>query len=358
MILHYYKSAAGNFGDDLNRWLWDRLLPDCWSDDDGIHFAGIGTIIQNTMPAAQEWVVLGSGAGYGPPPAGFGGSGWSILSVRGPLSAEVLRLPPDRAITDGALLLNQLPEYEPLPESARDGIVFVPHHHALDAGEWPEVCRRAGVEFLDPTADSKKVVARLRRARLVIADAMHAAIISDSLRVPWLPVATSLEINTFKWLDWTQSMGLPYEPIRLPQSTTDESVRSAMLRLHGQQYFVWPPSVSGAVKHYHASVARKERSWWPSAQFAGERLYFSITRRAMRGLHAARMLDALDEARLDSAAETLRHVSTRTPYLSSDLMWRRRTVQLSEQVERLRAMLQPSGRPQRRCCDRGDRPPA
>ena len=56
MILHYYRSAAGNFGDDINQWLWERLLPDCW-DDDGIHFAGIGTIITNTMPRAKSGVI-------------------------------------------------------------------------------------------------------------------------------------------------------------------------------------------------------------------------------------------------------------------------------------------------------------
>lgn len=36
---------------------------------------------------------------------------------------------------------------------------------------------------------------------MVLADAMHAAIIADAMRVPWLPLITSPQINTFKWLD-------------------------------------------------------------------------------------------------------------------------------------------------------------
>ncbi len=27
MKLYYYKDVIGNFGDDLNSWLWDALIP-------------------------------------------------------------------------------------------------------------------------------------------------------------------------------------------------------------------------------------------------------------------------------------------------------------------------------------------
>ena len=33
MKLYYYKAPLGNFGDDLNPWLWPRLLPDIFDDD-------------------------------------------------------------------------------------------------------------------------------------------------------------------------------------------------------------------------------------------------------------------------------------------------------------------------------------
>ena len=44
---------------------------------------------------------------------------------------------------------------------------------------------------------------------------MHAAIVADTLRVPWVPLMTSSDINSFKWLDWTQSMRVPYQPVRI-----------------------------------------------------------------------------------------------------------------------------------------------
>lgn len=54
------------------------------------------------MPHARKWYVLSSGVGYGFPPSHFGKDNWNILCVRGPLSANILNLPPEKFITDGA----------------------------------------------------------------------------------------------------------------------------------------------------------------------------------------------------------------------------------------------------------------
>ena len=32
MKLHYFHSPHGNFGDDLNGWLWPKLLPGLWDE--------------------------------------------------------------------------------------------------------------------------------------------------------------------------------------------------------------------------------------------------------------------------------------------------------------------------------------
>jgi succinoglycan biosynthesis protein ExoV len=119
MKLYYYKDVVGNFGDDLNSWLWDTLLPDFFDQDDSVRMSGIGTIINTAMPKTNKWIVFSSGVGYGNPPANFGDDSWDILSVRGPLSAKVLGLPQDKYITDGAALLNTLEEFKPLSESER-----------------------------------------------------------------------------------------------------------------------------------------------------------------------------------------------------------------------------------------------
>ena len=93
MRLYYYKDPHGNFGDDLNEWLWERLLPGRLDPTSDTWLCAIGTLIGPAMPpAARRWIVFSSGAGYGPPPADFRGSRWRIACVRGPLTARVLGL--------------------------------------------------------------------------------------------------------------------------------------------------------------------------------------------------------------------------------------------------------------------------
>ena len=89
MKLHYYKSTQlRNFGDDLNEWLWPRLMPELLDDDDSAILLGIGTILNDilneTIPAGcQRIAVLSSGVGYGSGRPRIDGR-WKINCLRGP----------------------------------------------------------------------------------------------------------------------------------------------------------------------------------------------------------------------------------------------------------------------------------
>jgi len=71
MKLLYFESSYGNFGDDLNPWLWSRLQPrliDRENTDNSI-LLGIGTILNadligDKIAEASEIHVFGSGCGY------------------------------------------------------------------------------------------------------------------------------------------------------------------------------------------------------------------------------------------------------------------------------------------------------
>ena len=69
MKLHYCKTPLGNFGDDLNTWLWPTLLGDSFfnGDEDSL-FLGVGTILNKKIPKEPEKIVLGTGTGYQRPP--------------------------------------------------------------------------------------------------------------------------------------------------------------------------------------------------------------------------------------------------------------------------------------------------
>jgi succinoglycan biosynthesis protein ExoV len=65
MKIHHLKQVGGNFGDELNGWLWSELLGDACSDAaDDVLFVGIGTILDRNLPPARVTVVFGTGVGY------------------------------------------------------------------------------------------------------------------------------------------------------------------------------------------------------------------------------------------------------------------------------------------------------
>lgn len=337
MILYYHNELKGNFGDDLNSWIWDKLIPGDWHSSDGVVMLGIGTILRRNIPKARKYVVFSSGAGYGTLPRGFAGPNWLILNVRGPLTAEVLGLPSDKAATDGAALLNLLPEYAPLPESERQGTVFMPHHNTL-AGHWLEACALAGIDFIDPRLESRRTVERLRRAKLVLAEAMHAAVVADALRVPWIPIVTSPEINSFKWLDWTQSLALPYEPSVLPASSLREILCSATLALQGRKFALPDPTIEAALMDFYRQSDRKKALLW--------RGVFNLNRAAyVWGLKpCSKLLQnqvlQKEKLRLEAASTALRLATRRGAYLSHDSALQRRIEQLCDGLEKLQNLRQ------------------
>ncbi len=105
MRLYYWKGVGGtrNFGDELNPWLWDRLLPGLFNEGDDDVFIGIGTLLGQQVPQAGKTFVFGSGVGYGEPPTID--EDWTIYSLRGPLSARALHVPRGLAVTDPAILV-------------------------------------------------------------------------------------------------------------------------------------------------------------------------------------------------------------------------------------------------------------
>lgn len=207
MKLWYYQ-VGSNFGDMLNPWLFGRLRPDLLDDNASTVLLGIGTLLndQNQFPEAQRIVVLGSGVGYG------GGlpaldHRWTFKCVRGPLSARVLGLDANLAVVDPGVLVR---------DYANQGakcfrVSYIPHWESRSAGLMA-ACKALGVNLIDPCDPVDDVLKAIGSSELVLAEAMHGAIVADALRVPWVAVRTNPGILRFKWDDWCASLGMEYSP--------------------------------------------------------------------------------------------------------------------------------------------------
>ncbi len=235
MKLFYYQRSdqQPNFGDELNRWLWPKLSPTLFNETSGpgarqaaepegsTVFVGTGTLLNHKLPRriapAKKLIVFSTGAGYEQPLKRIPET-WEIFCVRGPLSAQQLGLPSEKAIADGGILVAKVFTPEKIFSSPQPICSFMPHIHSAIAAEesWQRICAAANIRYIDPRWPVETVLQAIGSSERLLAEAMHGAIVADALRVPWLPVITTPRVYAFKWQDWCASMALPYRPRRLP----------------------------------------------------------------------------------------------------------------------------------------------
>lgn len=221
-----YCAGLANFGDDLNPWLWNRLIPGHLDEDRSTLFLGIGTLLNQKVPKNPLKIVFGSGTGYGPAPVPD--EKWRFYCVRGPLSAQALGLAPELAITDPAALIRTMvfPRLHGIYNAS-----FMPHYLSARYADWEAVCRAAGIHYIDPGAPVLQVLQQIQSSKLVISESLHGAIVADALRVPWIAVQAYHHINRFKWQDWCLSLGLTDTPAALTPLWDVERYGNAPLKL-------------------------------------------------------------------------------------------------------------------------------
>lgn len=209
MQLVHFTTDCPNFGDDLNADLWPALAPELFAGGDDVAFVGIGTILGMPRIAQRRIEVFSTGAGNDPP-HGWDDRAVTFHCVRGPVTARLMGLSADHALTDGAILTPQLPDF-PSHALGGGGICVIPHFQTIAFGGWEAACQQAGLRLIDPRGTTAEVIAQVASADLVLTESLHGAILADTYGIPWRAFATSRNFGVPKWIDWTASVGLPFE---------------------------------------------------------------------------------------------------------------------------------------------------
>lgn len=226
MKLIYYQ-RNNNFGDALNPMIFQKLLPGFFDDDETTAFLGIGSIIHFKAPQAKHTVVFSSGYAYGKIPEID--ESYNVICVRGPLTADKLGLDKRLAVTDGAALLKT---FDWKVKKKKYACSFMPHHESINFFNWKKVCEEVGYNYIDPLEDTQKVISQILESEIIVTEAMHGAIVADTLRVPWIPVKFYPTISEFKWQDWTASLNMTYNPnILQPLYNRDTIERKVFTKL-------------------------------------------------------------------------------------------------------------------------------
>ncbi|MDJ1502009.1 polysaccharide pyruvyl transferase family protein [Xanthocytophaga agilis] len=214
MKLCYFDDNV-NFGDALNATIFPTLLADFFDEDPSVSFFGIGSLfglplLENS--SAVRKIIFSTGYGkYGVKPRLD--SSYEIMCVRGPLTAEYLGLDKSMAVADGALLLSHFsfPSYK-----KTYAFSYMPHWESETRFDWAGLCEQAGYHYISPMWHKDRILEEILKSEVIITEAMHGAIVADTLRVPWIPVKGYKNISEFKWQDWTQSIQTTYNPVQMP----------------------------------------------------------------------------------------------------------------------------------------------
>lgn len=255
MKLYYWKTKRGNVGDDLNPWLFHHLLPGLLQDQSKTSLVGIGTLINDVLverAQAEKIAIFSTGVGYGK--QHFANlptidDKWKIYCLRGPLSVQALGVSPKFAVTDGALLVRRL--YSSDSHTKKYKFAFMPHlWQAMNGGdEWKAICEQLGFLYIDPMGTVEQVLSAISQTEVILTEAMHGAILADSIRVPWIAVHTTSDVLGFKWLDWCLSVGVKYQPYSLPKLVNPKGKKHTVQEwLHRQKVASQLAKLSQTVK--------------------------------------------------------------------------------------------------------------
>lgn len=220
MKLIYYSSEKGNVGDELNVWLWNRIFPGHFeNDNDKTAFLGIGSILlENSVfideaSAYKKKIICGTGVRSISERLNLDNS-WHISFLRGPYSSLKLTHSLDNYISDSAyfvVLTDEFKKYKNLPKKHK--VSVIPYFQSMDKLNWEKVCKHFDWNLITTeTKDVDYFLSEIASSELVISEAMHGAILADVLRVPWrrLKFYAHLyegeNVSEFKWNDWLSSV--------------------------------------------------------------------------------------------------------------------------------------------------------
>jgi len=216
----YYKSDNGNFGDDLNEWLWPKFFGANDENSDKC-FLGIGSVLYNDFPLIKELppdkrkIVFGTGIRPTYKAFKFDKS-WDIRFLRGPLSSRIFNNGFEY-IADAAYCLRHLDNFKEFAGiKKKHEVSVIPYFKSVDYVDWESLCKDLNYNYISPYGEKgiEHTLKEIASSKLIITEAMHGAIIADLFRVPWnrfvlsTPFTEGQMVSEFKWMDWLFSVDI------------------------------------------------------------------------------------------------------------------------------------------------------
>jgi len=250
----YFKSERGNFGDDINPWLWPKLFKDLNPAD--TYFLGIGSILHQGNKSLStiknsEKIVFGTGLRPSKNYKRFAiDEKWDIRFLRGPLSSFSFNNN-FKYITDAAYAIRQSGDFDKFfRQEKKYKVSLMPYFHSVEHFDWQSICNSLGYHYISPYSENgvEFTIKEIAASECLISEAMHGAILADILRVPWhrfiltTPYTEGERISEFKWSDWLYSIEkFDHEPTYIPfyrKSQVNLLVRKATFNIVNVEFLI------------------------------------------------------------------------------------------------------------------------
>lgn len=223
-----------NWGDDLNYYFFNyisgkRFVFIPYKEMYALrptHYSLIGSIIGNFN--LDKTIIYGSG--FREPEIKINGVPEKILSVRGPLTRDILLskgfdCPANYG--DPALLLPIF--YQPSFEK-KYSVTLVPHHRSYSEALCRE-CEKRNIHVINMGNYDKwtDIIDEICASRLVISESLHGLIVSEAYNIPsvWVGLAEYRSFWPFKYQDFYHSIGKYNEKmIQIKDYDFSEAIRS------------------------------------------------------------------------------------------------------------------------------------
>lgn len=215
---------VGNAGDifnaDVINWAYPghRILN---SENTGRRLMLVGSVAHRVLAGD---VVAGVGSKRADLPAAP--QGVSVRGVRGPLTEQAFR---DAGYgmselafhgDPGLLIAKMYPALAEIePELGR--VAFIPHFR-----ERQRYQSGAAYEVIDIDATAEDVARQIARSEAIYTSSLHGLVWANALGRPACLIVPGTEEPEFKYRDYLQSVGLPFEPA----NSIDDALRSGVLR--------------------------------------------------------------------------------------------------------------------------------
>ena len=202
-------NVVPNFGDALNHWLFPKIFPGIFDQNEDELFIGIGSVLSHPYPEDARKVVFGAAyvQDFGDcTPRIQDTTKWRVYFVRGKNTCVSLGISEKYAIADSGLLISELGITGQAASKHQFG--FMPHWRTHRAGVWPTLCADADILYINPTDNVDTIISYIRSCEVVLTESLHGAIVADAFRIPWVALRPFNVVERSKWEEWFFSVGL------------------------------------------------------------------------------------------------------------------------------------------------------